>query len=76
MTRVACQRGHILPTAALADHKQFAKLLRRLHRHDWGVYAKPAFGGPMQVLRYLRRGGLVRDKEDTQLHIGVGYIRQ
>jgi hypothetical protein len=43
------------PTAALADHKQFAKLLRRLHRHDWVVYAKPAFGGPMQVLRYLGR---------------------
>jgi predicted Zn-ribbon and HTH transcriptional regulator len=43
------------PAAALADHKQFAKLLRRLHRHDWVVYAKPAFGGPMQVLRYLGR---------------------
>ena len=43
------------PAAALADHQQFAKLLRRLHRHDWVVYAKPAFGGPMQVLRYLGR---------------------
>jgi hypothetical protein len=43
------------PAAALADYKQFAKLLRRLHRHDWVVYAKPAFGGPMQVLRYLGR---------------------
>jgi len=29
--------------------------MRRLHRHDWVVYAKPAFGGPMQVLRYLGR---------------------
>ncbi len=28
---------------------------RRLHRHDWVVYAKPAFGGPLQVLRYLGR---------------------
>jgi Putative transposase len=28
-------------------------LLRRLHRQDWVVYAKPAFGGPEQVLRYL-----------------------
>jgi Putative transposase/Transposase zinc-binding domain len=43
------------PAAALADHKQFAKLLRRLHRHDWVVYAEPAFGGPLQVLRYLGR---------------------
>ena len=43
------------PAAALSDHQQFAKLLRRLHRDDWVVYAKPAFGGPMQVLRYLGR---------------------
>jgi predicted Zn-ribbon and HTH transcriptional regulator len=43
------------PAAALADRQQFAKLLRRLHRHDWVVYAKPAFGGPLQVLRYLGR---------------------
>jgi hypothetical protein len=43
------------PAAALSDHQQFAKLLRRLHRHDWVVYAKPAFGGPMQVLHYLGR---------------------
>jgi hypothetical protein len=43
------------PAAVLADRLQFAKLLRRLHRHDWVVYAKPAFGGPMPVLRYLGR---------------------
>jgi Putative transposase/Transposase zinc-binding domain len=43
------------PAAALSDPRQFANLLRRLHRHDWVVYAKPAFGGPMQVLRYLGR---------------------
>ena len=43
------------PAAALADPRPFAKLLRRLRRHDWVVYAKPAFGGPMQVLRYLGR---------------------
>ena len=43
------------PSAALADEKQFRELLRRLHRQDWVVYAKPAFGGPRQVLRYLGR---------------------
>jgi predicted Zn-ribbon and HTH transcriptional regulator len=43
------------PAAALADSRQFSQLTRRLHRHDWVVYAKPAFGGPMQVLRYLGR---------------------
>jgi Putative transposase len=43
------------PAAALAAPQQFAQLLRRLHRHDWVVYAKPAFGGAIQVLRYLGR---------------------
>jgi hypothetical protein len=43
------------PAAALADSAQFSKLIRRLHHHDWVVYAKPAFGGPWQVLRYLGR---------------------
>jgi hypothetical protein len=43
------------PAAALADSAQFTQLIRRLHRHDWVVYAKPAFGGPLQVLRYLGR---------------------
>src|SRR5438128_1934338 len=43
------------PTVALADPQQFAKLMRRLHRHDWVVHAKPAFSGPLQVLRYLGR---------------------
>ncbi|MCL5097136.1 MAG: transposase, partial [Candidatus Omnitrophica bacterium] len=43
------------PAASLAEPKQFAKLLRNVHRQDWVVYAKPAFGGPAQVLRYLGR---------------------
>jgi Putative transposase len=43
------------PAATLADPRQFTQLIRRLHRHDWVVYAKPAFGGAMQVLRYLGR---------------------
>jgi len=43
------------PASLLRDPKQFALLLRRLHRHDWVVYAKPALGDPSQVLRYLGR---------------------
>jgi hypothetical protein len=43
------------PASTLGDPKQFHRLLRRLHRQDWVVYAKPAFGGPAQVLRYLGR---------------------
>jgi len=43
------------PSATLAEPRPFSQLLRRLHRQDWVVYAKPAFGGPTQVLRYLGR---------------------
>ena len=39
----------------LAEPKCFAAFLRTLFRQDWVVYAKPAFGGPEQVLRYLGR---------------------
>jgi hypothetical protein len=43
------------PASVLADRKQFAKLVRRLHLRRWVVYAKAPFGGPVQVLRYLGR---------------------
>ena len=43
------------PCAPLSEEKQFRQLLRQLHRQDWVVYAKPAFGGARQVLRYLGR---------------------
>ena len=33
----------------------FTALLRNARRHDWVVYAKPPFGGPDQVLKYLAR---------------------
>jgi Putative transposase/Transposase zinc-binding domain len=43
------------PIATLEDPKRFTAFLRPLFRQDWVVYAKPAFGGPTQVLRYLGR---------------------
>ena len=43
------------PASLLADPKQFARLLRRLHRHDWVVSIKSAMGDPSRVLRYLGR---------------------
>jgi len=43
------------PASLLAEPKQFHQFLRCLHRQDWIVYAKPAFGGPEKVLRYLDR---------------------
>jgi hypothetical protein len=39
----------------MSEMKCFAAFLRTLFRQDWVVYAKPAFGGPEQVLRYLGR---------------------
>jgi hypothetical protein len=33
----------------------FNRLLNASVRHDWVVYAKPPFGGPEQVLKYLSR---------------------
>ena len=39
----------------LAQPKIFAAWLRLLFRKDWVVYAKPPFGGPEHVLRYLGR---------------------
>ncbi|MGC2659632.1 MAG: IS91 family transposase [Bryobacteraceae bacterium] len=47
--------GHAGPAAVFSERKQFTKLVGRLRRQDWVVYAKPAFGGPLQVLRYLGR---------------------
>jgi len=41
--------------ARMAEPKCFGAFLRTLFRQDWVVYAKPAFGGPEQVLRYLGR---------------------
>ena len=42
-------------TAQLQDPAKFASYLRTVFKQDWVVYAKPAFGGPSQVLRYLGR---------------------
>jgi Putative transposase/Transposase zinc-binding domain len=39
----------------LADPDCFRQFLRRLFTNDWVVYAKPPFGGPEHVLRYLAR---------------------
>jgi len=54
----ARRRGRLIFAGSIermADPKCFAAFLRTLFRQDWVVYAKPAFGGPEQVLRYLGR---------------------
>jgi hypothetical protein len=42
-------------TKSLQEPKAFAAFLQTLHRKEWVVYAKHAFGGPTPVLRYLGR---------------------
>lgn len=44
--------GRIQP---LADTRHWSPWLRSLRSRDWVVYAKPPFGGPQQVLKYLAR---------------------
>jgi hypothetical protein len=41
--------------ADLADPRRFARWLDELRGSEWVVYAKPPFGGPEQVLKYLAR---------------------
>jgi hypothetical protein len=41
--------------AALATPAAFAAWLAPLYGQEWVVYAKPPFGGPAQVLKYLAR---------------------
>ncbi len=41
--------------AGLAEPAAFTRLVAKVRRLDWVVYAKPPFGGPEQVLAYLGR---------------------
>jgi hypothetical protein len=40
---------------SLGDKRNFVEWLKRLVGSEWVVYAKPTFGGPRQVLKYLAR---------------------
>ena len=43
------------PLASLADPAAWRRWLEPLEHTEWVVYAKPPFGGPRQVLKYLAR---------------------
>ena len=58
LTRRAFARGDLSfqgKLAPLADPRAFAAHLAPAHKADWVVYAKPPFGGPARVLKYLAR---------------------
>jgi hypothetical protein len=41
--------------SGLADNDAFLRFLKPLRQINWVVYAKPPFGGPEEVLKYLAR---------------------
>lgn len=43
------------PAASFRDSASFEQLINKLSKKKWYVYAKPPFGGPEHVLRYLGR---------------------
>jgi hypothetical protein len=43
------------PAAQFRDSAWFEQLMEKLGKKNWYVYAKPPFGGPEHVLRYLGR---------------------
>jgi hypothetical protein len=56
--RTAFDRGKLVaggPRGEPTDPASFSRLLAAAAWTDWVVYAKPPFGGPEQVLKYLAR---------------------
>ena len=54
LRRLFAERRLVL-AEPLRDPAPFAAWLATQYRRDWVVYAKPPFGGPEQVLKYLAR---------------------
>jgi hypothetical protein len=58
LLRTAFDRGRLAfhgELSPLADAGEFQRRLAASARTEWVVYAKPPFGGPEQVLKYLAR---------------------
>lgn len=53
--RQAFAAGELVVTGCLAGFNAFTAWVKSLYGSDWVVYAKPPFGGPAQVLKYLAR---------------------
>jgi hypothetical protein len=65
------------PASLLADPKQFHRLLRRLHRQDWVVYAKPAFGRSIAgsaLPRQIHASGCDLQSQATGVRWGTRHI--
>ena len=65
--------GH---SAALAEPGPWEELLTALWKQDWVVYAKPPFGGPAHVLKYLSRyTHRVALSNQRLVFVGDGVVR-
>jgi Putative transposase/Transposase zinc-binding domain len=53
--RALCAQGKLQLPSRLQEVTSFAAWLSPQYAKDWVVYAKPPFGGPEQVLKYLAR---------------------
>jgi hypothetical protein len=63
-------------SAPLAEDEAWATFLRQLHRTRWVVYAKPPWGGPAQVLKYLSRyTHRVAISNQRLVFVGDGVVR-
>jgi hypothetical protein len=75
----AQRRGRLRLTGSLASLNQPAAWnhwLGSLRHSEWVVYAKPPFGGPLQVLKYLARyTHRVAISNQRLVSIGAGRVR-
>jgi Putative transposase/Transposase zinc-binding domain len=53
--RALFTQGKLTMPERLREARSFTAWLSPLHTKEWVVYAKPPFGGPEQVLKYLAR---------------------
>ena len=63
-------------SAALTEDRAWTAFLRQLHHTRWVVYAKPPWGGPEQVLKYLSRyTHRVAISNQRLVFVGNGVVR-
>src|SRR5271170_4149971 len=54
-SQLCCASASWTANFAMKPRELFSELLNQLRKKKWIVYAKPPFGGPAHVLRYLGR---------------------
>jgi hypothetical protein len=70
------QLGYVGASAPLAAPHHWQDLLAALRQSHWVVYAKPPFGGPQQVLKYLSRyTHRVAIANQRLVFVGNGLVR-